>query len=323
MVNATVGSTAASSSSSSDRDDQFGQQPPDGAGEPRAGQRLRDVRRDDVLHAAPTLLARREPADVHLEHQPRVRRPHQLLRQRRRAVLQVRRPRRAVARQAARRTKVGVLAYGVAAAVDGLRRRASRASFEKYPTAKVVFDDKSLGVRAADLGAAGHADEGRRACSSSCTCIDLQRVVHARQGDAEAGPERGAVAAEGYDQDFIAKNARVLEGSYRRPAVPGVRAAAADPGDQEALRVVRARSASTVDELTRGRLDQSPTEFVHGLEGCRARVLAGRRSSTRSTRSRTTPPTGSSSRSTGRSSTHRSRSTHPEARGRQGVRATS
>ena len=142
-----------------------------------AGQGVRDVRRDDAVHrrrrCSPRRSSRRS-SGTSTPSSPATRRSSPTT-----ARSASRAPATALpwlAKQLGA-TKVGVLAYGIAAAVEGLRDGHQERRSRSTRPRKVVFDDDSLGY-AQPLGAAGHADEeeGRRSSSSpASTCRSRSR----------------------------------------------------------------------------------------------------------------------------------------------------
>lgn len=109
-------------------------------------------------------------------------------------------------------TKVGVLAY----AVDQSKDCATgiKASFAKYQTAKVVFDDESLSY-AQPLGpqVTHMKDAG---VQLALTCVDLQESFTLAKEMKKQGLNAFQQLPQGYDQNFIAKNP-VLNGVYVSP----------------------------------------------------------------------------------------------------------
>jgi branched-chain amino acid transport system substrate-binding protein len=125
-------------------------------------------------------------------------------------------------------TKVGLLAYGGAPqskdCADGIK-----ASFAKYPTAKIVFDDESIGF-AQQLGpqVTHMKDAG---VQFVLTCVDLQESFTLAKEMQKQGLHASQELPEGYNQDFISQNP-VLDGSYvvpqflafeQRPQIPEIK----------------------------------------------------------------------------------------------------
>ena len=112
-------------------------------------------------------------------------------------------------------TKVGVIAYGVANE-SKLCGAGSRDSFEKYPTAEVVFFDDTIGFAQADLSAqvAQMKDAG---VDFVTTCMDINEVIVLGNEMKKQGLDAIQHLPNGYDAELIAANADVLEGSIVIP----------------------------------------------------------------------------------------------------------
>jgi ABC-type branched-subunit amino acid transport system substrate-binding protein len=111
-------------------------------------------------------------------------------------------------------TKVGIIAYGVAAqsrdCAEGIEN-----SFKKFPTAEVVFVDKSLGF-AAPMAAQVTAMKNR-GVGYVGTCIDLNQSFALGKEMQRQGMKAVQSLPNGYDKDFVAKNADVLEDARVNP----------------------------------------------------------------------------------------------------------
>ena len=111
-------------------------------------------------------------------------------------------------------TKVGVLAYGIAQqskdCATGIQN-----SFTKYPTAKVVYSDVSLGY-AQPLGPQV-TQMKQKGVQFVMTCVDLQEAFTLAKEMQKQGMKAVQSLPEGYDPDFVAKNAALLEGSIVSP----------------------------------------------------------------------------------------------------------
>jgi len=105
-------------------------------------------------------------------------------------------------------TKIGIIAYGVAAestdCADGIKN-----SFQKYPTAQVVYMDKSLPF-AAPLAAQVTAMKNA-GVKFIGTCIDLNESFALGKEMQHQGMSAVQELPNGYNPDFVAKNADVLE----------------------------------------------------------------------------------------------------------------
>jgi ABC-type branched-subunit amino acid transport system substrate-binding protein len=111
-------------------------------------------------------------------------------------------------------TKIGIIAYGVSAestdCADGIA-----ASFKKFPTAQVVFMDKSLPF-AAPLAAQVTAMKNR-GVQFIGTCIDLGESFALGKEMKRQGMNAVQGLPNGYDPGFVAKNADVLENALVSP----------------------------------------------------------------------------------------------------------
>ena len=111
-------------------------------------------------------------------------------------------------------TKVGIIAYGVSAestdCADGIR-----ASFEKYPTATVAYEDKSLPFAA---GLAAQVTAMKNAGVTLIgTCIDGNESFTLGKEMQRQGMKAVQELPFGYDPDFVAKNADVFENAIVSP----------------------------------------------------------------------------------------------------------
>ena len=105
--------------------------------------------------------------------------------------------------------KVGVLAYNVANSAlcaDGIQK-----SFEKYPTADVVFLSKSLSFGTTDFSVeVGQMKEKR--VDFVDTCMDTGATLNLAKEMRKQGLDAIQYLPNGYDQDFIAANKDFYEG---------------------------------------------------------------------------------------------------------------
>ncbi len=107
--------------------------------------------------------------------------------------------------------KVGVLAFDVAqstSCAEGLEK-----SFKKYPTAKIVFLDKSLTFGNPDYSAqvAQMKDKGVNLVIS---CVDGNGAASLAREMKKQGLNAVQILPNSYNHDLIKKNAEVLDGSY-------------------------------------------------------------------------------------------------------------
>ncbi len=124
-------------------------------------------------------------------------------------------------------TKIGLLAYGGAPQSKDCAT-GIKASFAKYPTAKIVSDDESIGF-AQPLGPqVTHMKQA--GVQFVLTCVDLQEAFTLAKEMKKQGMNAAQELPEGYNQDFISKNPE-LDGSYvipqflafeRTPQIPEV-----------------------------------------------------------------------------------------------------
>ena len=111
-------------------------------------------------------------------------------------------------------TKIGVLAYGIAEQSKDCAK-GIHASFAKYPTAKIVYDDESLQF-AQPLGPQV-ASMKQKGVGLVLTCVDLQESFTLAKEMQKQGMKAVQQLPQGYDQNFIAKNGDLLEGSIVIP----------------------------------------------------------------------------------------------------------
>ena len=106
-------------------------------------------------------------------------------------------------------TKVGILAYGIAQqskdCAAGIKN-----SFAKYPTAQVAFFDDSLAY-AQPLGAQVTAMK-QKGITYVMTCFDLQESYTLGKEMQKQGMTAVQELPNGYDSDFVSKNAGLMEG---------------------------------------------------------------------------------------------------------------
>jgi branched-chain amino acid transport system substrate-binding protein len=110
-------------------------------------------------------------------------------------------------------TKVGILAYTADQSKDCAT--GIKASFAKYKTAQVVADDESLsfgqqlGPQVTKMKQAG--------VQFVLTCVDLQESFTLAKEMKKQGLNASQSLPNGYDQNFVAKNADLLDGSIVVP----------------------------------------------------------------------------------------------------------
>jgi ABC-type branched-subunit amino acid transport system substrate-binding protein len=112
-------------------------------------------------------------------------------------------------------TKVAILAYGVTASSKQCAE-AERASFTKYPSAKVVFFDNQLQFAQADLS----SDVGQikaKGAQLVLTCIDGKESLILGKELVKQHVNAVQALPNGYDQKFVQENAQYLEGAFVSP----------------------------------------------------------------------------------------------------------
>jgi ABC-type branched-subunit amino acid transport system substrate-binding protein len=106
-------------------------------------------------------------------------------------------------------TKVGVLAYGIAQqskdCATGIKN-----SFTKYPTAQIAYFNDGLAY-AQQLGPEVTAMK-QKGVTFVMTCVDLQESFTLAKEMQKQGMKAAQDLPNGYDPDFVAKNAALMEG---------------------------------------------------------------------------------------------------------------
>ena len=112
-------------------------------------------------------------------------------------------------------TKIGVLAYGVnASSIDC--GKGTTASFEKYPTAQVVFHDYSLNFAEPNL-TAQVAQMKQKGVQLVLTCTDRDETLVLAKEMKKQKLNAVQSLPNGYDRAFIKANAQYYEGSIVIP----------------------------------------------------------------------------------------------------------
>jgi branched-chain amino acid transport system substrate-binding protein len=106
-------------------------------------------------------------------------------------------------------TKVGVLAYGIAQQSKDCAKGIQN-SFVKYPTAQVAFFDDGLAY-AQPLGAQV-TQMKQNGVTLVLTCVDLQESFTLAKEMQKQGMHAVQELPNGYDPDFISRNAALMEG---------------------------------------------------------------------------------------------------------------
>ncbi len=111
-------------------------------------------------------------------------------------------------------TKVGVLAYNVQQSADCAT--ADEKSFTKFPTAKVVFSDKTIPFGVTDLSAQV-AQMKQKGVDLVVTCFDLNGAFTLAKEMKTQGLNAIQVLPNSYNHDFMKANGSYFEGSYVTP----------------------------------------------------------------------------------------------------------
>jgi hypothetical protein len=106
-------------------------------------------------------------------------------------------------------TKVGILAYGIAQQSKDCAQ-GYKNSFEKFPTAEVAFFDDSLGYEQ-PVGPQ-ITQMKQKGVTLVLTCVDLQESYTIGKEMQKQGMNAVQQLPYGYNADFMAKNASVMEG---------------------------------------------------------------------------------------------------------------
>jgi ABC-type branched-subunit amino acid transport system substrate-binding protein len=106
-------------------------------------------------------------------------------------------------------TKVGVLAYGIAQQSKDCAKGIQN-SFAKYPTAKVAYFDDALNY-AQPLGPQVTAMK-QKGVTLVMTCVDLNESFTLGKEMQKQGMQAVQSLPNGYDANFVSKNAALLEG---------------------------------------------------------------------------------------------------------------
>ena len=106
---------------------------------------------------------------------------------------------------------VGILAYNVPQSTDCAL--GNKASFEKYKTAKVAFDDESLSFGSPDFSAQV-AQMVDAKVDFIVACIDFNGIINLRKEMLRQGLEATMVLPNAYEHQTIAENKDFLDGQY-------------------------------------------------------------------------------------------------------------
>jgi ABC-type branched-subunit amino acid transport system substrate-binding protein len=159
-------------------------------------------------------------------------------------------------------TKVGILAYNIAKqstdCATGIQN-----SFEKYPTAQVAYSDVSLGY--AQVLGPQVTKMKAKGVQLVMTCVDLQEAFTLAKEMQKQGMKAVQSLPEGYDPDFVSKNAALLEGSIVSPQFVALENTPQIP-EIQSLFEWAGKTKVTVHELTAVGW-QLAAEFYTGLAG--------------------------------------------------------
>jgi hypothetical protein len=159
-------------------------------------------------------------------------------------------------------TKIGVLAYGIAQQSKDCAKGAQM-SYAQYPTAKIVYFDDSLGY--AQPLTAQVTQMKEKGVQYVATCFDLQESFTLAKEMQKQGLKAVQSLPNGYDPDFVAQNASVLEGSIVTPQFTALENTPRIPEIQK-LYEWAGKTGVQVRELTAVGW-QLAAEFYEGLKG--------------------------------------------------------
>jgi len=124
--------------------------------------------------------------------------------------------------------RVGILAYNVVQSTDCAL--GTKNSFKKYKTAKVAFDDESLGFGNPDFSAQVSQMVDAKV-DYIIACIDFNGIINLRKEMLRQGLEAAMVLPNAYEHETVAENQEFLNGLYvatffapleTKPAPPAV-----------------------------------------------------------------------------------------------------
>jgi ABC-type branched-subunit amino acid transport system substrate-binding protein len=107
--------------------------------------------------------------------------------------------------------RIGVLAYTVVQSADCLK--GIQASFEKYPSAKIVFTDSSVQFGNTDFSN-DVAQMIDKKVDLVTTCMDSNAVLNIAREAKQQGLNAPQYLPQAYDQKFMQANGQFFEGSY-------------------------------------------------------------------------------------------------------------
>jgi branched-chain amino acid transport system substrate-binding protein len=156
--------------------------------------------------------------------------------------------------------RVAVLAYSAPAASPQCAAGV-KGSFEKYPSAKVVYFDDKLQLGQADLSAQV-SQMKKKQVQLVFTCIDQREVVILAKEMAKQHLDAVQALPNLYDPKYVKANAQYLEGDYVAPQFAALETDPQIPIEQEFVKWMRGKPLAEVPGY--GWIDA--IQLVHGLK---------------------------------------------------------
>ncbi len=147
------------------------------------------------------------------------------------------------------KSKVGLLAYTVDQSTDCAT--GVKATFDKYPSAKVVFDDESLQFGVTDLSSdvSQMKDKG---VDLVMTCMDNNGTLTLAKEMKKQGLNAIQYLPNAYDQDFMKTNGQFFEGSYVLTFFTPYQVKNKPAGLQQFLKWIKKEGGSTTENALAG-----------------------------------------------------------------------
>jgi hypothetical protein len=147
------------------------------------------------------------------------------------------------------KTKIGLLAYTVDQSKDCAT--GVKATFDKYPSAKVVFDDESLQFGVTDLSSdvSQMKDKG---VDFVTTCMDNNGVLTLAKEMKKQGLNAPQYLPNAYDQQFMKTNGQFFEGSYVLTFFTPYQVKKQPPGLKQFLKWAKKTGAPTTENSLAG-----------------------------------------------------------------------
>ena len=164
--------------------------------------------------------------------------------------------------QEAHLTRVAVLGYGAIAA-SKLNTHDLKASFEKYPSAKVAFFDPNLQVGQADVSAEVSQMKANKV-QLVVTSIDQRETLIFAKEMAKQHLDAVQFVNNLYDPKFVHDNAQYLEGDFVAPQFAVLETTPQIPVEQQFVKWM-GRSGKAISEIP-GYGWIAALQFVHGLK---------------------------------------------------------